>query len=78
MARSKVFLVMDYVAGYFVIGLIYGLLNGILTPMNLLDSASALYGWCDLFWKGALIAYMIFGTIYLFRGLSEWDYTRVG
>ena len=78
MARSKAFLVIDYVAGYFVFGVLYWLVEGSISPLNLLTPGSALDQFTNLAWGAALIAYMVLGTIYLFRGLSDWDVTRPG
>lgn len=74
MSTTKVFLVLDYVASFFILGTIYWLFNGILLSMNLITEGSDLYLWCWYLWHGSLIAIMILGAIYFFIRLREYDF----
>ena len=73
MTATKVLLVLDYIAGYFVFGTIYWLFSGILVDINQLTPGTDLYVWCNFLWAAALVMYIIFGTFYLYRGIREYD-----
>lgn len=76
MAATAVFLALDYIGGYFVFGLFYWLLGGILPDLNILTVDSDLYNWCIYLWHAALIVYIGLGIFFLFNRLKEYDVTR--
>lgn len=76
MAAPSVIVTLDYIAGYFVIGLCYWMFNGILIDVNTLTPGTALYMWCSYGWHATLFCYIIFGTYLYYIKLKEYDIIR--
>jgi branched-subunit amino acid permease len=76
MAASGVFLALDYIAGFFVFGLFYGVINLILPNINSLTPGTPIYVWCQYAWNGALVAYIGLGILFLYSRLKEYDVVR--
>jgi len=70
---TSALLVLEYIGGYFVFGLFYWILNGILMPLKDYSIDADLLAWCNLLWGGAIVLYMLLGAVYLFKAIKEFD-----
>ena len=73
MATSAVY-VIEYLAGLFIFGLIYWILNGILPTLATMSSTGDVYNLAGYLWSASVIIYLIFGIWYFIIRIKTWKY----
>jgi len=76
MAMTAVFLAIDYIAGFFIFGIFYWIINGILPEMNLLTPGTDLHTWSQYIWNALLIVYIGLGAWSFLTRLKIYDIRR--
>ena len=65
--------VIEYITGLGVFGLVYWLLDGILTEIKGVSNTDSPYTFILYVWAGVIIIYLIFGVVWLVRSYAEAD-----
>lgn len=73
MATSGVY-VIEYLAGLFIFGLIYVILDTMLPIFATMSSTGDVYDLAGYLWKAAVIIYLIFGIWYFIIRIKTWKY----
>lgn len=66
--------VISYIAGIFVFGFLYWILDSIQEAMQTYSSTGGVFDLMVYFWAGSLIVYLIFGGWYVVRLYNERNY----
>jgi len=66
----------EYLLSFFVVGTVLWVLSGILVLLSVVSVQNYVYDLCWLYWRGAPVIFMIFGSFYFWRMIKTWMVMR--